>query len=130
MSRDSDFIILPGDIFDKKVPSQETLSRALNMFVKLLNVNNSVEILEGAGKGMEHIEHRNFKGIPVVAIHGTHERRTRGLVNPIEAMERAGFLIHLDQNGVILKKNDGEKIYIPIEKLSDADQEWITRGKK
>ncbi|MFH1445697.1 MAG: DNA repair exonuclease [Nanoarchaeota archaeon] len=128
-STESDVILLPGDIFDKKVPSQETLSRALNMFVKLLTVNNEVEIIEGVGKGIENVEHKRFKGIPVIAIHGTHERRTRGLVNPIEAMERAGFLIHLDSNGVTLKKGD-EKICIqglsgvPDQYVEKALEEW------
>ncbi|MBU1135228.1 MAG: DNA repair exonuclease [Nanoarchaeota archaeon] len=128
-SRDCDVILLPGDIFDRKVPSQETVSRALNIFVKLLSEKNDVEIFEGIGKGLEGVEHKKINGIPIIAIHGTHERRTRGLVNPIEALERAGFLIHLESNGVILRKGE-EKICVqglsgvPDQYVEKTLQEW------
>jgi DNA repair exonuclease SbcCD nuclease subunit len=50
-------------------------------------------------------------GIPMIAIHGTHERRVRNLLNPIEALEKAGFLIHLHCNSVVLRKGS-EKVVI------------------
>ena len=123
-SLDSDVILLPGDIFDKKVPSQETVSKALNMFVKLLSVESDVEIVEGVDKGLDGVEHKKISGIPVIAIHGTHERRTRGLVNPIETLERAGFLIHLDCNGVILKK--GEE-FVCLQGLSGIPDQYVEK---
>jgi len=36
-----------------------------------------------------------LRGTPVVAIHGTHEKRSRYLINPLQALEHAGLLIHL-----------------------------------
>ncbi len=68
-ARDCDLIILPGDIFDQKIPRPEDWAGALAIFSKLK--------------------------IPVAAIHGTHERRGKGLINCVEGLEHAGFLKHL-----------------------------------
>jgi len=56
----ADVIILAGDIFDTRIPRPETLSRAFEIFKKVKK--------------------------PMFAIHGTHERRAKGLVNPIQMM--------------------------------------------
>ena len=68
-AKDSDLIILPGDIFDEKIPRPEDWAKAM----KLLS-------------GVK---------VPVVAIHGTHERRGKGLINCVEGLEHASFLKHL-----------------------------------
>ena len=52
-----------------------------------------------------------LNGIPVVAIHGTHERRGKELVNPIEMLEKAGFLIHIHKQAVVFEVN-GKKVAI------------------
>lgn len=102
-SLDSDLIILPGDIFDKKIPKQEVL-------------DNAAEVLSTAMKGERTVEadkelgiHGN--GIPVVAIHGTHERRPSDYTNPIELMARTGHLYHLHNDQVTFEK-DGEKVVV------------------
>jgi len=48
-----------------------------------------------------------FSGIPVVAIHGTHERRSKSFVNPIQLLEKMGYLIHLHGTYAIFEKNGG-----------------------
>lgn len=65
----SDLIIIAGDIFHHRVPKQEVWGRALALFRK---VNK-----------------------PIVAIHGTHERRSPEAMNVIKALENGGFLKHL-----------------------------------
>jgi DNA repair exonuclease SbcCD nuclease subunit len=47
----------------------------------------------------------------MVTIHGTHERRSKELMNPVQALEKAGFTIHLHCNGVVFEKN-GEKVAV------------------
>lgn len=65
----SDLLLLAGDIFDQRVPRQETLAQALELFSKI--------------------------SIPTIAISGTHERRSSGYINPVQTLEKAGFLTHL-----------------------------------
>jgi DNA repair exonuclease SbcCD nuclease subunit len=50
-------------------------------------------------------------GIPIVGIHGTHERRPRKYTNPIELMAKTGHLHHLDNENIIFEKN-GEKVAV------------------
>lgn len=68
-ARECDLIVLPGDIFDDKIPRPEDWAKALKIFA----------------------ENR----VPVVAIHGTHERRGRGLLNCVQGLDHAGFLKHV-----------------------------------
>jgi len=85
-AKPADAVLLAGDIFDSRVPSQDVLGRALQLF----------QIL---------------KGKPVVAIHGTHERRGKGLTNPVQLLEKAGLLKHLHCNSAILDVK-GKKVAI------------------
>ncbi|MEM0372547.1 MAG: metallophosphoesterase [archaeon] len=107
----ADLILLPGDIFDSRTPKQETWAKALKLFQKpLLAKKNGTRVERYVGKQKE-ISPMAFQGVPVVAIHGTHERRGEHLVNPVELLEEAGYLIHLDKSGVVLEKN-GERVAI------------------
>ncbi len=102
-SLDSDLIILPGDIFDSRTPNADVLTRAMELLQKPMLTESRTEVVS---------KHQLLKkGIPVIAIHGTHERRVKDLLNPVQALERAGFLIYLHCNTVILEKG-GEKIAI------------------
>lgn len=64
-----DLIIIPGDIFNEKIPRPEDWAKSLKLFSSI--------------------------NVPVVAIHGNHERRGRGLINCVQGLEHAGFLKHL-----------------------------------
>lgn len=81
----SDLILVPGDIFDQRVPRQETLAQALELF-------SSIEP-------------------PIIAISGTHERRSSGYINPVQALEKAGFLTHLHCSSKTLEIK-GKKVNI------------------
>lgn len=103
---DSDVILIAGDIFESRTPDAETLTRAMQVLHKTLLTSNEVELAEGIGKEVSALSPVNLSGTPVIAIHGTHERRVKGLLNPVQALENAGFLFYLHNNGVVMRKGD------------------------
>jgi len=81
----ADCIICAGDVFDIKIPKLETIKRAVEIFEKVK--------------------------IPVFAIHGNHERRSKDLTNPVQLLATAGTIDYLHGTGRIFEK-DGEKAFI------------------
>lgn len=110
-SLDCDLIIFGGDVFDTRNPDAETLTKAMELMTRILLIQNDVKLIQGIGKDISKVSEIALMGIPIVAIHGTHERRTKGLLNPVEALEKAGFLVYLHCNGVIFEKG-GERAAI------------------
>jgi len=110
-TEDSDLIILGGDIFDNRNPGTETLTRAMELLLNPLLTSGGAKLVRGIKKDTGKISKIALMGTPVVAIHGTHERRTKGLLNPVEALEKAGFLIYLHCNSVVFEKN-GERVAV------------------
>ena len=102
-SLDADLILLPGDIFDKKIPKQEVLDKASDVLETAMEGERTVEADRELGI--------HGSGVPTVAIHGTHERRPRKYTNPIELMSNTGHLHHLDNERTVFKKN-GEKVAV------------------
>ena len=101
-----DLIIHPGDIFDTKIPKPEVWVEALKIFaLPAMAEDSGVEPVSQTGNTL------HFKGIPVIAIHGNHERRGGSLKNPVEALDAAGLVIYLKSNSIVLKKGD-EKVNI------------------
>lgn len=119
-----DAILLGGDIFDNPHPSTDSLGRVMASLVRPLLAPSPARV-EGIGK--EITNHRS--GIPVVAIAGNHERRPKGLMNPVQALEAGGLLIHLHGTGVLLRKGQ-EKVAIqglssiPEHYVKDALAQW------
>ena len=108
--READLIIVPGDIFDSRTPKQEVFDRVFKLFQKAREFPpSSAKLIEKIKK--ENINPDTLKGIPIVAIHGTHEKRSEGNVNPVQLMERAGYLIHLDGQALVFQKGE-EKVAI------------------
>lgn len=105
MSADCDAILVAGDIFDSRTPTTDTLIRAMQLFMKTNFWEGGARVSEGIGKDLSEFSPLNLSGVPIVAIHGTHERRSKGLMNPVEGLEKAGFVIYLHCNGVVLEKN-------------------------
>lgn len=106
-----DIILVPGDLFDSRTPPTDVLARGMELLIKPLSSGNGTKLVRGIGKDLGELTPLHRQGIPVVAIHGTHERRVKGLLNPVQALEKAGFLIYLHCNGVVLEKS-GERICI------------------
>ncbi|MBI2545278.1 MAG: DNA repair exonuclease [Candidatus Aenigmarchaeota archaeon] len=110
-SLDSDLIILGGDIFDIRAPKTPTWGKAMDILSKPLLKNNPGIKLVETDKSLKEISQRTLNHIPVVSIHGNHERLTKLDVNTVESLENAGLLIHLHLNTIIFEK-DGIKVAI------------------
>jgi DNA repair exonuclease SbcCD nuclease subunit len=103
----SDVILLLGDLFDSKTPKPEVLSKAFKIFRIPFEKRWEAKLVDYVSKDGR----KPFTNIPVVAIHGTHERRIKELVNPIQTLEHAGFLINAHSSAVVFEK-DGERVAI------------------
>ncbi len=125
-----DLILLGGDLFDSRTPDAAVLSRAMELLHRPLLEVSPVKFsgFMGDRKG-EEPSGMALLGIPVVSIHGTHERRVKGLINPVQALEKAGFLIHLHCDGAVFEK-EGERVCIqglsgvPDQYAESVLQEW------
>ncbi|MFH0711213.1 MAG: metallophosphoesterase [Candidatus Aenigmatarchaeota archaeon] len=109
--KDCDLILIPGDIFDSRVPKTGVWANAIRMMVKPLLRNSTGMELVDTDKNIKEISKRSINHQPVVALHGTHERRGKGEINAVEALEDAGILIHLHLNYVVFEK-DGKKVAV------------------
>ncbi len=108
----ADALILAGDIFDTRTPKQEIIARAIRIFKGLKMRESEAKIVEVKKRNGKSISNPlALKGFPVITIYGTHERRTRGSVNPVELMEEAGYLVCLHGEVAILEKA-GERVAI------------------
>ena len=111
-SLDSDLILIAGDVFDSRTPRTETWAGALRILSKpILTENKGVKLVKTLNKDLDEISRRSLSGIPVLVLHGTHERRPKEQINAIEALEKTGFLIYLHCNGIVFEK-DGEKVAV------------------
>ncbi len=119
-------IILLGDIFDTRIPRQEVWARALRILsIPLARGRNEVKLVDTIGKDRNEISPLALRGTPVVAIHGNHERRTRGLTNPVEALEAAGLLIHLHQNALVFDTSRGK---IAVHGMSNVPEQHAEKA--
>lgn len=100
-ARDADLILLPGDLFDKKVPKQEVLGRAIDLFNCFDGETSSVQL--DSDRSDKTV---SFRGPPIVAIHGTHERRTSDHLNPVELLEKMGYLVHIHNETLVFSEGD------------------------
>ena len=121
-----DCILLLGDLFDSDIPNQETWHNAFKTFSQIKQTNSECTITRIKNEKKEKIE---FSGIPLIAIHGTHEYRGKDFKNAVEVLESAGFLIHLHA-GIVLIEKGNEKIAVhglggvPEKHALDALKHW------
>jgi DNA repair exonuclease SbcCD nuclease subunit len=101
-----DYILHAGDLFDHSVPEQEVWHKTMECF----NKNNSklTTLTKKEISGETEIE---VKGIPIIAIHGTHEHRGKDFSNALDVLEEANCLAHLHAGFIELTK-DSEKVCI------------------
>jgi DNA repair exonuclease SbcCD nuclease subunit len=123
-------ILIPGDIFDTRIPRQEVWARAMRILaLPHAQEQGKVELEKTIDKNMQDISPVSLRGVPIIALHGNHERRIRGLVNPVEALEAAGLLIYLHHNVVIFKTPAGKLAIhgmsnVPERNAKDALSIW------
>jgi DNA repair exonuclease SbcCD nuclease subunit len=107
----ADLILILGDIFDSRLPKTQTWGKAMKILVKpMLEENRGTKIVDSS-KELKKATMRTLSHLPVIAIHGTHERRGKGELNVVEVLENAGLLIHLHCETLVFEK-DGVKIVI------------------
>jgi len=108
---DSDIILIAGDIFDSRMPKTGVWAKAIKILVKPLITEGKGVNLFSTTKSMKEIYKRTLQHTPVVAIHGTHERKGRDETNAVDALDNAGILLHLHCETIIFEK-DGIKVAI------------------
>ncbi len=101
----ADLIIIAGDIFDYRHPKPEVIAEAMGLFkdADFGKLSARVESFKGRGK--------KYTDAPIIAIPGTHERRTEGEFDSVDLLGLAGLLVNANQACVVLTK-DGEKVAV------------------
>jgi DNA repair exonuclease SbcCD nuclease subunit len=107
---DADLILLPGDIFDSRMPKTSVWARAIHILTMPLMAETSNVKFVSSTKQLKKISKRTLQRIPVIALHGTHERRGND-TNAIHALENAGVLVHLHQETIVFEK-DGTRVAV------------------
>ena len=110
-SKDCDLILIAGDLFDTRIPKPEVVARTARILSKAQENQSKARLIEILNKEKHEASPLALRGIPIVAIHGNHERRAKFLVNPVQAMEHAGLLIHLNHSTAVFEI-DGQKIAV------------------
>jgi DNA repair exonuclease SbcCD nuclease subunit len=112
-----DFIIHCGDLFDHSVPTQEVWFNTFNIFNEVTSKSNFFsKLVKNSFKfdleNKELLQEDIFvKGIPLIAIHGTHEFRGKDFSNALSILEKSNFLLHLHTGHVFLEKGE-EKVVV------------------
>ena len=96
----ADALLIPGDIFDSKTPRPEVFAQAFSLFRIPLERELGARVASFSARDGR----QNICRAPVVAIHGTHEIRAKGLVNPVQMLEAAGFVVNAQSATVVLEK--------------------------
>lgn len=101
----ADAIIIPGDIFDNRAPKPEVLAQGINIFRNLSGRVWKAKVVsfESARKA--------YTNVPILAIPGTHERRSQEAENAVQLLSLAGLLVDISEGRAVLEK-DGEKVAV------------------
>lgn len=110
-SLDADLIIQAGDLFDSRITRQEVFARTAKILGKTKNIATNVKLIGLTGKDENDISLSALNGIPILIVHGTHERRSRNLTNPVQALESAGLVIHLHGQTAVFEI-EGRKVAV------------------
>ena len=123
-----DLVLIGGDIFHDKIPRQEVIGKAIELFTKLNLKLKKVLLLKKITKDKQTIEKKEL--IPaVIGIWGTHERRHANSTNPAQLLEKAGLMQLLHAESILVEVGY-EKIGIhglsgvPDDYALDALKSW------
>ncbi|MEK6807721.1 MAG: metallophosphoesterase [Nanoarchaeota archaeon] len=103
-------ILLGGDIFHDRIPKQEVMGKALELFSKANKAYKNFPKITKQIKGKQ-AENTSETIPPIVAIWGTHELRHFGGTNPVQVLEKAGLLKCLHAESILVESG-GEKVGI------------------
>lgn len=101
----ADAIIIPGDIFDTRFPKPDVIAEAILIFKELLQREFGAKITEFKGDG------RVYTDKPVLAIPGTHERRTSDTEDPVDLLNLTSLLADIGMGVAVIEK-DGERVAV------------------
>ncbi|MCS7109432.1 MAG: metallophosphoesterase family protein, partial [Candidatus Micrarchaeota archaeon] len=116
---EADLVLLAGDIFDTKTPKFEVIAAAMEIF-------SYSKKIDWRKKGIITDK------LPVVAIHGTHDRRSKGLVNPVELLERANIITNASDKVVVFekRKSDGKIERVAIHGIGGTSEDSVIQTLK
>lgn len=109
-SSDCDLILIAGDLFDSRSPRTTVWARALSLLTKPMMGNSGINLVSST-KNFGNIHKRTLEAIPVICLHGNHDRRMRNETNAVQAIDTAGMIVHLHKQNIIFGKN-GVKVAI------------------
>jgi DNA repair exonuclease SbcCD nuclease subunit len=118
----ADLIVVAGDLFDSRVPKQETVLEAvtlLNDCLKKMGRNIGMSLVAEDGREKE------IASVPLIAIYGTHERRSKGLVNIIQVLASAGLVVNAHAAKIVVEKN-GERV--AVQGMGGMPEEYAKRA--
>ncbi len=125
----AELILMPGDLFDSSIPTQETWHQAFELFSLPRKARKSeIKLFKLKPEKKEIV----FQGIPVIAIHGTHEFRSKEKSNALQILNSAQALIHFHAETLLIEKGL-EKIAVhglggvPEKKAKEAIQLWNSK---
>jgi len=127
LEKGAELLVIAGDIFDSETPDAEVLLQAFSIFSLARNASEKVTKIKKVGR--KQTCEILLKGVPIIAIHGTHEFRTRDYANYLQLYEKAGFIAYLHAEKAIIETK-GEKIAVhglggvPEKKALDALKMW------
>lgn len=105
----ADILLIAGDIFDYRHPKPEVAAEVMTLFRNLSRKKFDARVVGFEG------DRQIYTDIPVIAIPGTHERRTENSVDPIDLLNLAGLLVNANKGRVIIEKKesgDAEKVAV------------------
>jgi len=104
-----DLILLLGDVFHDKVPRPEVLSPAIELFSKInKRFKSDVKVVRQIKDGKDSVESKQV--LPIITICGTHERRHKDSVNPIQLLAKASLLDYLHAESILLEISKNRQV--------------------
>lgn len=120
----ADFVIAAGDLFDYRVPKPETIHESIVVFNAARHYGDGstiVTVAEG--------ERTAPAGTSIIAIYGTHERRTKGLVNVIELLHEAGLIVNCHaRKAFVGKSKSGREERVCVQGMGGIPEELAKRA--
>ncbi len=104
-SLDCDLILIAGDLFDSRSPRTTVWARAISALTKPLLGKSGVKLVSTT-KNLNGIHRRTLESIPVICLHGNHDRRMRNETNAVQALDSAGMLLHLHKENILFEKDN------------------------
>lgn len=127
----ADLVVMAGDLFDTRVPKQEVVHDAIKLFSNFNALIQDKSAKAGYTTVFESESESGgrplqYSGVPLIAIYGTHERRTKGLVNIIQLLHSAGLMLNVHAAKATIAAPNGEKVC--VQGIGGIPEEFAARA--